>query len=356
MNIPIERLGCSDYKSKQHKMGTEDRIQEMYDLESVFKKLIEDSTKININSIGFGGSSIPGTPIRFTARFPEHNKDLKNTPYFLEGKKKLLHFTSLEVFFSIINEGAIRLYNLHNSNDPTEYEYASECLKPIYQLQHGREVYDPFISQVKQNSFILSTTDISELDNLFFWKEYARDGKGIAIELEIINNPEDWRLFYFSKVQYGELDKIEELAKNWHSHQLENPLHNYQIELNQLLSLYKNPSWVKEKEIRIYTQIPQAEHTLWDKHIFKDFREGKAEKNISYFKLPLCDKHDQFLDPEVKNNYFPKIRISNIYFGPDFPLNGKELLDLSNEIKFYAAKKNNIWLKNIPFNRTILKE
>jgi hypothetical protein len=51
MNIPIERLGCSDYKSKQHKMGTEDRIQEMYDLESVFKKLIEDSTKININSI-----------------------------------------------------------------------------------------------------------------------------------------------------------------------------------------------------------------------------------------------------------------------------------------------------------------
>ncbi len=341
-------------------MQQSEREIEMDKLSVEFNNLIEKSIGFKLGSSGFGGSSQNGAPIRFTARFPENNNHLNETPYFLKSTTKVLHFTSMQVLYSIINEGCLRLYNLHNSNDPKEYEYASSCLKPVYNLQNDGGVYADFITRVKENSFILSATNESELNKPFFWKKYGDNLKGVAIELEIINEPLNWRLFYFSKVIYGKLDQIQELSENWHKIQKIHPNNTYQIELNQLLSLHKEKSWADENEIRLYTQIPQVGHVLWAKHIYNDFRIGKADKNIKYFKLPLCDKNGKYLDNEMNEpyyipyNYFPKLRISNIHFGPEFPLSGKLLYDLTLELKQYASKKNNIWLNNIPINKTNL--
>ncbi|WP_461632492.1 DUF2971 domain-containing protein [Labilibaculum euxinus] len=331
------------------------RDKEMFDSVKEFVKKIEEVLQFPIRSHGFNGSSQPGAPINFTARFPEYNRNLKGTPYLLENTKKILHFTSAEVLFSILNEGALRLYNLHNSNDPKEYEYASNVLKSIYDFQGvDEENYSNYLEKVKELSFIFSATSVDNLHNSKHWEKYGNKNKGVAIELEIVNDPAGWRLFYFSKVMYEQLGGIDALKEQWLKIQRENPNNSYGIELNQMLSFHKSKSWDVEEEIRIYTQVPQPEFRLWLKHIYRDFRTNKADKNISYFKLPLCDRDGNFitsLGDEIPYQYFPKLRISNIYFGSEFPLSGKEFFDFQDKLKNYAVKKNGICLNGMPSDK-----
>lgn len=328
---------------------------EMFDSAKEFINKLEEVLQFKIKSSGFNGSSQLGAPINLTARFPEYNKNLTGTPYLLENTRKVLHFTSAEVLFSIINEGALRLYNLHNSNDPIEYQYASNTLKPIYGFKKvDSETYSEYLSRVKENSFIFSATSTDNLHNYKHWEKYGNKDKGVAIEFEIINDPVDWRLFYFAKVIYEKLGGVEALKEQWLKLQCENPNNSYDIELNQMLSFHKSKSWTEEDEIRIYTQIPFVEFLLWQKHIYKDFRTNKADKQIKYFKLPLCDKDGNYITPlgdERPYEYFPKLRISNIYFGPEFPLNGKEFLDFRTDLIMNINLRNGVRLKNIPLNK-----
>jgi hypothetical protein len=86
---------------------------------------------------------------------------------------------------------------LNNSNDDKEYSYASEKLSEIYQIQNiSKDSVSNYINQIKEWSFILSCTDYKGLYNLDFWKEYGDNGKGIAIEFEIINEVSEWEFFY----------------------------------------------------------------------------------------------------------------------------------------------------------------
>lgn len=223
------------------------------------------------------------------------------------------------------------MYNLQKSNDLTEYQYASDALQDVYELQGvDAERYQKWIEFVKENSFIFSATKIENLLNPEHWKKYGKNYEGVAIEFEIINEPVDWRLFYFAKVMYEQLGGVEALKEEWSKIQKDNPNNKYFIELNQMLSFHKSKSWVDEDEIRIYTQIPQVEAKLWNQNIFPDAKFSKYDKLIKYFKLPLCDKDGNYITPlgdERPYQYFPKLRISNIYFGADFDSGELEFID-----------------------------
>jgi hypothetical protein len=324
---------------------------EMNKVQQEFVEQIEKALGFRIQPGFMAGSNQIGAPIKLIARFPELNRSLKGTAYLLENTRKVIHFTSAEVLESIIEEGALRLYNLQKSNDPIEYQYAADPLYDVYRLQDlTPDDYQRWVANVKERSFIFSATNIKNLYNAKHWKEYGKNNKGVAIEFEIVNDPVDWRLFYFSKVMYNQLEDFKTLVKNWYDIQKSNPKNRYSFELNQMLCFHKSERWKGEDEIRIYTQIPQGT-ILWNKNIFSDPRFGDRNKIVKYFKLPLCDKDENYITPLGNENpyqYFPKLRIKNIYFGSDFDSGEIDFLNYRDELIKKIRDKNNLDLSNIP--------
>lgn len=325
---------------------------EMNKVQQEFVEQIEEALGFRIQPGFMAGHNQVGDPIHLNAIFPERNISLRGTPYLIENTRKVLHFTSVEVLNSIINEGALRLYNLQKSNDPKEYQYASEVFQAVYELQEvSVERYQKWVEFIKENSFIFSATNIKNLYNAKHWKEYGKNNKGVAIEFEIVNDPVDWQLFYFSKVMYNQLEDFKALVKNWYDIQKSNPKNRYYFELNQMLCFHKSESWKDEDEIRIYTQIPQVKSTLWNKNIFPDPNFRNPNKIVKYFKLPLCDKEGNYITPLGNENlyqYFPKLRIKNIYFGSDFDSGEIDFLNYRDELIKKIRDKNNLDLSNIP--------
>ena len=338
----------------------DERYIEIENYENEFWRLIESSFKIKLEGMSTSASSVINGPINCKARFPTKNRKLLGTDYLNSSSKKVIHFTSLQVLFSIINEGAFRLYNLHNSNDAFEYSYAAEKLKSIYKLQ-GQDENDlnNFINTIKEYSFILSCTSHDNLKKENFWQKYGDKNKGVAIELEIINPLEEWEYFYFSKVHYEKLEVFHELKQQWENIQAKNSHFLYQISLNQILSLHKSVDWSDEEEIRFLTLYPDLHTIPFEKQIFRDYKPSKPNGRIKYFKLPLCDKTGNFIDKNLNNrieifwSIIPRIRISDVHFAPDFPMKNEEFRHFQEKLKYYAAQKMNIWLANLPKNKVL---
>ncbi|KJF43098.1 DUF2971 domain-containing protein [Draconibacterium sediminis] len=333
------------------------RYIEIDKYESEFRKLIE--TKFNIKLEGMFSSSCSemNGPINFKARISTKNRNLLGTRYFYSSNKKVIHFTSLPVLFSIINENALRLYNLHNSNDENEYSYAVDKLKDIYKIQGiDNEKIKGSINITKEYSFIFSSTSHEAIKKKSFWQNYGDKGKGVAIEFEIINPVEEWEYFYFSKVHYDKLSDFNTLTKEWEKIQVKNRHVFYGIDLNQFLSLHKSHDWSEEDEIRILTLYPDLHSIPFKGQIYQDFKPAKPHSKIKYFKLPLCDKNGNFIEKglndrkEIFWSIIPRIRISDIYWGPDFPIQGKDLYNFQNKLKYYIYEKMKCRIGSLPKN------
>jgi len=321
-----------------------------------FKSLIETSLSLKLdgisshtNTLGFGN---------YNARITAENAKLKGTIYHYNSSNCLLHFTKLNNLLSIINECSFRLYNLHNSNDPDEYTYASDKLSDIYTLQGvDKERIILENEYVKENSFILSCTDINSINNKEFWKEYADDGRGVAIEIEILNNYDDWKYFYCSRVNYDNLEIYDCLINEWKQIQNKYPTNQYRISLNQLLSLNKSKKWDIEKEIRILTLLPDNynypfKENLFKKLVFNDFNT-KYMKPTKYFKLPISKNNLSFIDNNIPDhceefwNIVPRVKIKKIHFGPNFIFKSS-LKNYRDDLKFYIIEKMNGFRVEIP--------
>jgi len=321
-----------------------------------FRMLVETSLSLKLdglssqtNELGLG---------KYNARITSENKKLKETMYRYDNSNCLIHFTKLNNLLSIINECSFRLYNLHNSNDPEEYIYSSTKLSEIYELQgFNSERIKSENEYVKENSYILSSTDTNSLNDKVFWEKYADDGKGVAIEIEILNNYDDWNYFYCSKVQYDSLSNFDRLINEWKKIHNKYPTNQYNISLNQLLSLNKSKKWDIEKEIRILTLLPDFysypfKKRLFEYLVYSDFN-SKYMKPTKYFKLPLCNENGIFIDNNVPDkceefwNIIPRIKLRKIHFGPNFIFKGS-LNKYCDDLKFYIKEKMNGFRCEIP--------
>ncbi len=99
----------------------DERNIEIGKYENEFWELIESNFNTKLEGMSTSASSDINGSINFKARISTKNRNLLGTRYFYSSNKKVIHFTSLQVLFSIINENALRLYNLYNSNDDNEY-------------------------------------------------------------------------------------------------------------------------------------------------------------------------------------------------------------------------------------------
>lgn len=196
------------------------------------KKLIETSLDLKLESTSTNASSNDNGVSSITSRIPLENQRLKGTSYYYQ-TDKIVHFTSMQNLFSIINEGSVRLYNLNNSNDSEEYIHAANLLNDIYRLQNFNETrINKKIEEIKEYSFILSSTSIEFLGQKKFWEKYADCGKGVALEFEIIDDISNWENFYCSKVHFNEAHKFDLLIKEWNSLQKKVENIHYDIKLH----------------------------------------------------------------------------------------------------------------------------
>ena len=220
---------------------------------------------------------------------------------------------------SIINNREIRFYNLNNSTDHAELRFASEELG----------ISESQISHSKEHLYTFSFCEESEISNDFLWQSYGNNYQGVAIELELQNDPKEYTNFMLSKVYYELPDRLLKLTKEIEKLKALNPGMTSEINFSPLISFHKKSDFKDEKEVRLSTFIP-----------FRDIEERLTKTNYeirtnadrprvtNYFGLNLWvdnespyvwdgkSKHDRRL--QVDDNYFiinPKIKISNISLG-----------------------------------------
>lgn len=318
----------------------EDRYQEIEFYELQLHKILKQHPNTPINRFSVSAPSILGAPIHITLSAPSNNGDLNGSDYY-HGGKSIIHFTNLEKALSITNEGSLRLYNLLNSNDPNEFTYPAELVKQLYLAQgHSSEQLDKNIISIKENLYTFSTITPDELSDAMHWKSYGN----MALEFEIVNDVSVWRSFHLAKVMYGDTKPLELLVKDLMSFLKENPVIRFDLNIEQLLSFYKTKtyndrSWEDEKEIRILF-FPERDGTndVFRNHLYKIHKPG-----VSYLKIPLCNHEGSFVNPadlrelpERAINGLPRIKLSKIHLGPNFPM---KQFEFQREYKTYFFEK-----------------
>jgi len=256
----------------------------------------------------------------FHCRLSSETKDYRESEYFYKGKMKFIHWTSIDALISMLNSREIRLYNLYNSSDTEEFNYAAE--------QIG--VSEQMIKHSKEYLFTWSFCSSDYLRNEEMWNQYGRNFQGVAIEFEIVNRPITWENYLLSNVYYNisktMLETFEKLRR------LESEYHNgieTILDLGKLIGFHKNPKHKHENEIRITNYFPFDDEMDYQKYCRKEFRLNRATPTITtYFPLKLWVNNESayiksdglnYDDSQIlPDDYFlkhPQIKIRNVLFG-----------------------------------------
>lgn len=280
------------------------------------------------------GNEIEGKDFWNSIHFniPPENESLVKSPYFYN-RKTIVHFSNILALNSIIQEQAVRLYNLNNLNDPREFTYASK----IFRLK------EPLISNAKDNLFLMSFCERSILgspsDEFNMWRLYGKNGKGLAIIFSIANDPAKWMDFHISKIVYGadqrkKFSKLLNLLENMNQTGPE-----INVDFGKLYAFHKSKLFEIEKEVRIVCDrrdmrtgrinkstayINQPIFPIIKSDLYKLVENGS---NIRYLKLPLYKKSQEYYDPEI-----PLLRIEEIKVGYNFVNEVQDLIKTLGEL------------------------
>ncbi|MEZ5055287.1 MAG: DUF2971 domain-containing protein [Chitinophagales bacterium] len=229
---------------------------------------------------------------------------LRGDEKFKPKEDTFIHFTSLKVLHSILNEGCIRLYNIARMNDTKEVDFVAKKFR-IDQQE---------INKFKENAYIMSnccSTILNTSDELMLWRLYGNDGLGCCIEFEYTNDINIYRLHRYN-VNY--IDENNQEIDNLINKLIEfnKKIEPYTINLKQfilnLAVFFKSKQFKSEKEQRLYIEI--IKNCDNDK-VFHDV--NSKNNNTSYIEIPLSNSKNanQLNDFNVNE----KIRIKRIIFG-----------------------------------------
>lgn len=335
---------------------TDEIMKKINEAEMAFYLEVKNKLDIDINPGSSQSSTAPNGRSNFKFKIPDQMEELNGTKYYCS-ETKLLHFTSLEALLSIINDSSIRMYNLWNSSYEQEYTHAAEIFDRIYEIigQKG----ETRVKIAKTYSFISSFTSSENYLSPYHWANYGNNNKGVAIEFEINPEYQTWYKFILSKTFYDKRNDFDALFTAWHNFQSQVAIPNnctYDIDMNWLLSLYKNKTYSPEQERRLYLYSDgflASYPSHFAKYTYSALKTKSPTLDIKYFKLPLCDdswEYKHFKIGQYEDKFWdaiPKIRISKIYIGPDAPI--KDFEQLRYEMKSSVKEKTgkNIELKDI---------
>ena len=84
--------------------------------EDPFSEIVRNFSELINTSFNIQGYTCSQNGDNIKCFFPS-NRGLMGSKFSMDKNKPILHFTSFQALMSIINDGAIRLYNLENSTD-----------------------------------------------------------------------------------------------------------------------------------------------------------------------------------------------------------------------------------------------
>ncbi|GMN11363.1 hypothetical protein MTsPCn9_10300 [Croceitalea sp. MTPC9] len=290
----------------------------------------------------------------FQARLSNKNNAFSKSQYYYKADNKFVHWTSVQNLMSIINYREMRLYNLHNSSDADEFAYAAEKLN----------LADNQIDYSKKYLYTLSFCKASELGNPDLWKDYGKNYEGVALEFEIVNNPNEWNNFMLSEVYYEVPKDFLELEKELNDFHKKYPDARTFIDLGKLIAFHKRPDFSKELEVRLSTYFPFNNTEAYEKFCNTEFRFEKGRpRETDYFGLKLwVNNESPFVKsdkPEfdrrlvVDQSYFvekPQIRLTNIYFGKNCGISIQEFVPFWTKLKRITPMKLGYEIEDLALN------
>lgn len=250
-------------------------------LKEVYSVLFKEGSLIHLRSSGGGYS---GSYIDFNIPPTEY---FNLTKQYDHASNIVSHFTSFRNLHSILNYEIIRLYNLHNMNDKTEYSYSLP-------KEHYSE-----IAGKKEKLFVLSGCDIGEMkkSEIFkMWNDYGENGFGARLELEITPKKYESNVF-LKRVVYQQFDTTElfELKAKFEK---KYGITNVDL-FDTLISpciLHKNEQNDLEHEVRLvyfdshFNSSPRSCWTL-SEPFFEEY-SYESKKYCKYYQLKLNDIED----------------------------------------------------------------
>jgi hypothetical protein len=303
-------------------------LEEAY---SHFKEVI----KKNFPDLHFPHTGYSGG--QFHAELATENKMFFNTPYFYKEELSFVHWTTIDKLLSILNNREFRLYNLHNSKDETEFNFAAK------ELGIQKEEADFY----KKYYYTFSFCKKENLYNKYLWEEYGKKFSGVAIEFSIINDPLNWDKYMISNVHYNVPDSFKAFQED--IFELKQHGINFQrFNIGKLIGFHKQNDFYNENEIRIATYFPYnglEEYLKFAKSEFRIDKTNNRNRVTNYISLPLwVDNNSQFIKSDnpgldrsslYDEEYFidrPKIMIKNIYFGEECGIENSELYLYTKEL------------------------
>jgi hypothetical protein len=262
------------------------------------------------------------------------NHGIVDPTLFSTGTLEVVHYTSVQSFFDIINSEHIRLYNCYNLNDPKEIEHGLKTLEFPFDSD--------WLIDIKQNHFILSASKYDDQlrDNFNMWRLYGKEGMGIGLVFEVPQEIKYWTGINMSKIEYSSCPISNSNSKKYFDYhkdfQSKYALFEKTPSIIPLLaSFHKDEIWKIENETRIVVYCPFNDFTLKPKEsafdIFNPFLSKTISHtinsngdNVSYVKMPISQismkkKHSIKTEIDIQDTYLkshPYLQLKKVILGP----------------------------------------
>jgi hypothetical protein len=157
------------------------------------EEVIKPFFKIDFSRYGYSQS---GSSDQFSGdgQLPNRFISYKDTDYYYKGSnEKFIHFTSLNTFFEIVNNGYFLASQFTNHDNPLELLYAGKEMLNVTTREK--------LSQLKELIFSLSMCVYEEdTDSFDMWRLYGNNGYGIGIVFSFYPNKDFWNDSFLSLV------------------------------------------------------------------------------------------------------------------------------------------------------------
>ncbi len=189
---------------------------------------------------------------------------------------ELIHYTSVNSLFEIINSKKFRLTNATQTNDPKELIYFFDQFDESVRMNLMKQATNMFVA-----SFCEYDSSINESEHYSMWRNYGDNGNGVGIVFKLANQniQNKWIDSALGKIEYGSESKSIELVKKYLSIVSELKA-NGEFSIGelpklfiQLACLHKSPIWSEENEIRLFRFIN------WDKFEWRYQNNERSFRN-----------------------------------------------------------------------------
>lgn len=184
---------------------------------------------------------------------------LKGSIHELRNDTQLIHYTSVQTLFEILNSKKLRLFNAMHMNDPLELFFSLKTIEDLNPEGIEKQINNFFLISFCE---YVSSSEMKE--HFSMWRNYGDNGNGVGIVFKLANYNLNnrWIDSALGKVSYDPNSQSINGIRNYFQ-KLKNEnkfsIHNLPNVIFQLASFHKAPIWAEENEIRL------CRFLKWDK-------------------------------------------------------------------------------------------